>query len=704
MMFRNRVFKNLIIGFSFSLITTLMMILLSSSDTFNSYELKSVDLFQKLNDPLENPQVVIVEINQRSLAVLSERAINWPWPRQIYVPIIDYCADSGARAIIFDLIFSEPSSYGKEDDLRFADAISRAGNVYLPLALTSQNQNRKEIRPIARFGIENAGLYSELKKANSYVPPIEDLTSVVRGLGEVMVQPDRDGVYRRIPLFTRFGNVLFPVLSAAPLKDQFQFRQGKVLFDQKPLQTGAKADLFLWYYGKDFEFPRFNALEIISAHQSPDSAKSLQLAQHLKDRFIIIALTAPGLYDLKPTPVAAVSHGAHVHGILLANLLNGHHLKQVDPFWRFIAILILGTLLGFAVIMLVSFWKNILIFLSAILGCALLSYGIFVHYQFWTGFLVYHASFFVIFCLTSTYSYNTEGKRRRMIRRLFSQYMSEPLVRELEAHPHRAKLGGEKRIVTVFFSDLANFTNLSEKLDAEVIVGLLNDYFSVMSKIIIDTRGIIDKYQGDGIMAFWGAPVRVEHHAALACRAAVECQQEMKSINDQVTKMGLPALHMRIGLHTGEVVVGNMGSTQKFDYTIIGDDVNLASRLEGANKQYQTHTLISESTYEMAEGEIEARELDLIAVKGKERPIKIFQLLGLKDESGGPAEELKSRYEQGLRLYRERDFKKACTMFEKALDLKPDDHPAQIFVERCRGFMISPPPEQWDGVFRMTEK
>jgi adenylate cyclase len=588
--------------------------------------------------------------------------------------------------------------------LRFADAISMARNVFLPLALTSQNQNKKEIHPIARFGIKNAFIDSELKEANSYVPPIEDLTSVVRGLGEVMVQPDRDGVYRRIPLFTRFGNHLFPVLSAAPLKEQFRFREGKILLNQKPLHTGAKGDLFLWYYGGDFDFPRFNALEIISAHQRPDSEKSRQLAQQLKDRFIIIALTAPGLYDLKPTPVAAVSHGAHVHGILLANLLNGHHLNQVDAVWKFIAIFILGTLLGFAIIMIVSFWKNILIFLATIFGCALLSYSIFLNYQLWTGFLVFHASFFIIFCLTSTYSYNTEGKRRRMIRRLFSQYMSEPLVRELEAHPHRAKLGGEKRIVTVFFSDLANFTNLSEKLDAEILVGMLNDYFSVMSRIIIDNKGYIDKYQGDGIMAFWGAPVRVDAHAPLACRAAIECQQEMKSINDQVTGMGLPALHMRIGLHTGEVVVGNMGSTQKLDYTIIGDDVNLASRLEGANKQYQTHTLISESTYEMSEGEIEARELDLIAVKGKEKPIKIFQLLALKNEFESPARELKSRYEQGLRLYRERDFREACRMFEGALELNPDDYPARIFVERCREFMVSPPPDQWDGVFRLTEK
>jgi adenylate cyclase len=320
------------------------------------------------------------------------------------------------------------------------------------------------------------------------------------------------------------------------------------------------------------------------------------------------------------------------------------------------------------------------------------------------GFLSYEVAFFLAFGMTSTYSYNTEGKKRRVIRQLFSCYMSEVLVKELETNPQKARLGGDRRFITIFFSDLANFTTLSERFEPERIVRLLNEYFTEMSQAILESQGVIDKYQGDGIMAFWGAPIALEDHAARACRAALECQVRMEKINRSLSREGIPPLSMRIGLHSGDAVVGNMGSAQRFDYTIIGDNVNLASRLEGVNKQFGTKVIISETTYRHAGDGIEARELDLIAVKGKEKPIRIYELLG---EKGKLTEERKKwmlSYEEALQRYWAKDFAGARRLFAQVLETNPEDHPAAVLLKRCEDLQESASAAGWDGVFRLKQK
>ncbi len=696
--------KSITISALISLITTLLIILLSRTSFFSNYELKSFDFFQKRNAPIENPEVVIVEIDQKSLTTVSEQGIHWPWPRQIYAPLIDVCAKAGARGIIFDIIFSEPSSYGREDDLEFARAIKEAQNVFLPMSMSIQNEYRTDILPVEQFGIKDAASDRLFREARSYIPPIKELTQGAKGLGNVIIPPDMDGTYRRVSLFTRYHGYLFPSLAVAPVTSRFTFSGGKILFDGRTLFVNQRGEFLLNYYGKDFRFPKLNVLDIISAYQNLDSPLSHKVANRIKDRFIIIALTAPGLYDLKPTSVTSVSPGAYVHGILLSNLMRGHHIKEMSDKWKFILIFLLGVLLGLFIITIVSFWKNSFIFLLLVMGWPVVCYFLFYYHQYWPGFLSYEVAFFTIFGLTSTYSYQTEGKKRKVIRQLFSHYMSEILVKELEANPQKAKLGGDRRFITIFFSDLDNFTRLSEQFEPEKIVGLLNTYFTEMSGIIFDSQGIIDKYQGDGIMAFWGAPLPLKDHAAMACLAALECQQSMEKINDKLRSEGFPPLSMRIGLHSGDAIVGNMGSEQRFDYTIIGDNVNLASRLEGVNKRFGTRIVLSETTYHLAQERIEARELDLIAVKGKENPIRIFQLLGEKNKVAEKTKRVKLLSEDGLKLYRTGNFAGAQKMFEKVIELSPDDQPAQLFIERCNHLNENPPPTHWDGVFRLKEK
>lgn len=695
--------SSVVISVLISLVVTIILWILYQFGPLDTLELKSLDRFQKYNAPIEDPGVVMVRVDQTSLTAFSEKGIHWPWPRQVYAPLIEVCAQGEARGIVFDIIFSEPSSYGREDDLEFARAIKKAKIVFFPVNMSSGAEYQSDISPIRRFGFKDNAPGLRLREAQSYVPPIGELMLEVRGLGDVIISPDSDGVYRKIPLFTRYQEYLFPSLAASPLKERFALKGKSILFDARPLPVNELGELLLYYYGQEFQFPTFSVLNIVSACQNPEGPLFDRVASRLRNKFVIFALTAPGLHDLKPTAVTSRSPGGYIHGTLLANLLHNHHIRTASDISKFLLIFLAGVVLGLLIFASFSFWRNSLSVLSFMMGWATVSFGLFHYYQYWMGFLPQEVSFLLIFGLAATYRYSTEGKKRRMIRKLFSQYMSEVLVRELESNPERAKLGGERGFITIFFSDLANFAGISEQFEPEKIVGLLNDYFTQMSQIILDSRGIIDKYQGDGIMAFWGAPIPIEDHAVRACLAALACQQRMQGINDKLQNEGFPPLSMRIGLHSGEAIVGNMGSTQRFDYTIVGDNVNLASRLEGVNKHFGTGIILSENTYQLAKEQIEARELDLIAVPGREKPVRVFQLLGEKDKITENDKKVKALFEDGLKSYRIGKFKEAKKTFEKVMEIDSNDHPSRTFIARCKDLMEAP-PAKWDGVFRPTEK
>jgi adenylate cyclase len=696
--------KSLLMACLISLVTVLLIASLDQSDFFKTYELKSMDLFQRFQSPIENPEVLMVEIGQQDLTALSEKGIQWPWPRQVYAPLVEVCGKAGAKGIIFDILFTEPSSYGKEDDLALAQAIREAGSVFLPMSLSSKISAKQDASSLTRFGIRRSESPPEFREARSFVLPVPEFAAGVRGLGNVILSPDRDGVYRAVAVFTRLQEYLFPSLTVAPLLERLEFKEGKVLMDGRTLYLNGEGQLMLHFYGKDFQFPRLSGLDILSAYQSPDAPLSEKVRGSIKGRYVIVALTAPGLYDLKPTAVTSVSPGAYVHGILLSNLLRGDHLREVGGQWKYALMVLLGSILGYAILVNLSFWKNTIIFLVFVLGWPALASFMFFTQDSWLGFLSYELAFFLVFGMTSTYSYNTEGKKRRVIRQLFSCYMSEVLVKELESNPQKARLGGDRRFITIFFSDLANFTTLSERFEPERIVSLLNEYFTEMSQVILNSQGVIDKYQGDGIMAFWGAPISLEDHAARACLAALECQARMNKINESLSREGIPPLSMRIGLHSGDAVVGNMGSAQRFDYTIIGDNVNLASRLEGVNKQFGTEVIISETTYLHAGDRIEARELDLIAVKGKEKPIRIYELLGGKGSLTEEQARWKPLYERALQSYRAKDFAGARRLFAQVIETNPEDHPAAVLLKRCEELQDNAPAADWDGVFRLKQK
>jgi len=686
---------------------------LEVSGLLAAYQLKTLDhLFRRLPLPPASPQVVVVTVDQADLDFFKNQGITWPWPRQLYAPIVEFCRRSGARAVIFDILFTEASSYGPEDDQRFAQAIEAAGNVVLPFFLSREEKapapGEADLLKKAALAISGPGLRG-LPRYRSVVAPIEPLLAAAQALGNVESRPDGDGVYRRLPLVTRWQDHWLPALAFAAFQ-RFQphgplaFRDGVLLRGATPIPLDPQGQFLLKFRGPSRSHKRFAAANVIQSEaRSRRGLAPIYPLETFAGKWVLVGLTAPGLMDLKPSPVAAVYPGVEVHATVLDNLLQEDFLKTV-PWWGLWA---WALVLAAAVVLAVFFSPGLIVTLAALvfltalhLALAALSFWA----SWWADPLLPGVTLALGFALAAAYSYATEGRQKQYIRRMFAQYMSETVISHLLAHPEKLKLGGERRRVTLFFSDLAGFTSLSERLPPEAVVALLNDYLSAMTEIILEEEGTVDKFEGDAIMAFWGAPLDQEDQAARACRAALAQQAALASLNRRFADHRLPPLCIRMGLHTGEAVVGNLGSQRRFDYTVIGDTVNLASRLEGLNKFYGTIIMASDATVGEAGSGLEFRELDLVAVKGREAPVRVFEVLALKGELPPEMAAARHRFAQGLEQYRRGDFGGALAHFAAALHHAPGDAPSQIFLDRCQRLLIAPPPPDWDTVFHPEGK
>jgi adenylate cyclase len=308
---------------------------------------------------------------------------------------------------------------------------------------------------------------------------------------------------------------------------------------------------------------------------------------------------------------------------------------------------------------------------------------------------------FSAYISTTVYNYVTVEKEKRRIKGAFRYYVTESVMEEILRRPEKLALGGEEKELSVLFSDIRGFATISEKLPPGVLVGLLNGYLTRMTEVVFRYDGYLDKYIGDAIMAVYGAPVEREDHALSACRTAVEMIASLKGIQIEWERAGLPKIDIGIGINTGKMVVGNMGSRKRFNYTVVGDNVNLASRLEGLTKRYEAPIIIGEGVYERVKGELLCRELDSVRVKGKEVPTRVYELIG---RGSGEDMEFVDRFRKALDSYRAMMWKEADALFKKALELRPNDRPSMIYIERCGTYLESPPSQPWDWVTEISEK
>ncbi len=695
------------------LILATLILSLFITRVLQPFRLMTLDLFfRHVPLPAASPDIVVVTVDQPDLDFFKKQGVTWPWPRQLYAPLINYCHRAGAKAVIFDILFTEASSYGPEDDQRLAQAAAAAGNVVLPFFLSRQAKppNPSEADLLAKAGLTIPGpAPREQTTYRAMVTPVPPLLQAAQALGNVESSPDPDGIYRRVPLVFPFKHKWLPTLGFAafhrfgnpgPLK----FAPGALMVGRGAIPLDPQGRFLLRFRGPSRSHKRFSAANVIASEAR--LRHGLPPIYPLKDfagKWVLVGLTAPGLLDLKASPVAAIYPGVLIHATLLDNLLRGDFLRPVPGWVSGASMVILATIM----VLVVLYFSSLAITLAVFTGLVLLYLGLSVA-AFWAGWwadpVLPGVPLVLSFILAAALSYATEGRQKLYIRRMFGQYMSGAVIEHLLEHPEKLGLGGERRRVTLFFSDLAGFTTISERLSPETVVSLLNDYLSAMTEIILDEAGTVDKFEGDAIMAFWGAPLEQPDQAVRACRAALRQTRALVELNRRFAGLGLPPLTMRIGLHTGDAIVGNLGSVKRFDYTVIGDTVNLASRLEGLNKFYGSSVMASETTVAACDDAVEFRELDLVAVKGKEQAVRVFEVLGLTGALAPETERRRRDFAAGLEFYRQGRFPEAEAAFEALLTQNPQDGPARTFRDRCRQLQAAPPPADWDTVFRPEAK
>lgn len=421
-----------------------------------------------------------------------------------------------------------------------------------------------------------------------------------------------------------------------------------------------------------------------------------------KDKIVLVGASATGIGDVRPTPFGALDFpGVEVHASIIDNMLDQDFLQRGPKQWvcDLVFILLFGIPLGLwlALTKPQNMWFGILLaapFLGGVYGAFLKGW--------WLNLTLPLFTMVANISLVALYRVVVEEREKRKVRGSFQQYLSPEVIRRLLERPQLVQ--PRKTEVTVMFSDIRNFTAISEQLDAQDLAVLLNQYLSDMTRIVFDTQGTLDKYIGDAVMAFWGAPFEEQDHAVRACRAALVMMQRVAKLREEWRAAGRPLLDIGIGLNTGHASVGNMGSQLRYGYTAMGDTVNLSSRLEGLNKEYRTHIIVGSGTYEaVRDAGFLFRELDLILVKGKLQPVTIYELVALKEDAN-QHEELLNEFARARASYLRRDWLEAQTMFQSILEHWPEDGPARAYWKRCQDYLFEAPNENWDGVFVMTHK
>ena len=686
--------------------------LISISSMGKLVDLNALDIQYRIaqNSRTPDTNIVIVTIDQNSLQYFKRTArMSWPWPRDFYAMTTQYLAKSGAKAIVYDFQFTEPdedraNSVGAANDSTFADAIRSAGNVYLATILTKQEKEDQPGDALVKF--PTAASYIREKQTYAFdksYSPLVQFQNAAKSVGVVNFIPDVDGVCRRIALRYSFLGQPVYALSYNVYKDLYDL--------QRPIDEKLQSPFLLYWYGKggpDGVFKYYSIHAVITSSFKSEAGMEPDIPMSIfKDKIVFIGSNAPSLFDLKNTPFTYLEPypGVEIHATAMSNYLRQDFIRELPFLW----ILLLSVVLSAAIAYLSNYNENIVISTAGLLvGAGIL---VLVTTQLFLRSLLWLHIVFPLFGMVMTYvisigwNFATEGRNKRQIQRIFGQFVNPTVVKQLSADPERVELGGEEVEASIMFSDIEGFTTISESKKPKELVQFLNNYFSTANDIFFKHDGTIDKFIGDAVMVQFGIPLKNPNHRLLAVRAGYEFSRVVYEMTREAREKGQPVFSTRIGINSGPMVVGYIGGRSKKEYTVIGDTVNLASRLEGVNKFYGTSLMISESVAtEPVTDEFVLREMDIMRVKGKKLPIKIFEVVCRKEELNEKTLKVVQTFEAGLKLYREQQFKDAISLFRTVKNLKDDDDASSVYIGRCEEFMKSPPPKDWDGVYVMTSK
>jgi adenylate cyclase len=729
-------------------VTVLMCALFIWRPTFcEFFELKLYDLKFRFRGTMPaGKQVAIVAIDDESLKTVG----RWPWSRDDMARVLTRLKQAGPRAIALDIIFAEKEQTVAYQALeKLCDDLARQGVSPEILKLIEGAKKRADVdRLLAEalgqgspiilgfffrsLGGKSGGvdveklMGSPFLRASTYnivrlrdtkasqvrligAAGIErnlpEITASAAGDGYFNMIPDPDGTVRWFPMTVQYGGEFFAPMSLVTLSHAegrapmaitlSQWGVDEIRLGRRSVPVDRYGRMLINYLGPEGIIPTYSAAALMNGTLP---------AEALKDKIVIVGATAVGIYDLRVTPFSGTFPGVEVQATIMDNLLRGNFIRT-PPFGLIIMLLVLVTLavvLGLILPRFSALWAFIfiLIFTESYVG---LNYFLFTRLGLQLE-LFYPLGLMVLVYLGVTmHRFLAEERERERIRKTFESYVAPAVVQEMLKHPEQLRLGGERREITVLFTDIRGFTTMSENLDPEALVKLLHDFLNPMSNIIINHGGTIDKYMGDAIMALFGAPLMQTDHPRLACRAALEMVGNLAALNLAWAAQGRPPLKVGVGVNTGPVAVGNMGSDRLFDYTAIGDNVNLASRLEGLNKYYGTSILISDFTAKALDNGFIIRDVDLVRVKGKVKGVRIHELLG----EGEPDPELAhflELYHRALGLYREKRFAESVAVFAQTLELRPGDATCQRYITLAQKHHETPPADDWEAVTIMDGK
>jgi adenylate cyclase len=701
-------------------------------------------------DRAPHPDVVIAAIDEKSLTELG----RYPWDRRIVARGLEGLKAAGARSIGVDIAFTNAAPDPAADALREARAsleevqhalAEDARDTLAPLWKVLEGEGegadaklaatlrehpsivlgviaypRSGQTGIAPMGEDEATRFAShllrppfagrvegsvyevpLEQVpslpqQSAQPPLPILAEAGNPVGMLNVSPDPDGV----------NLVLQTVAAAEESAPAVEWDHHSAILsgariraaDGRTLRVPLAEDepyTLVDYPGRGEQvFPQVSFVDAVEGRLAPGS---------LEGKIVLVGVTYVGGFDQRVSPFSEYEPGVFIHASLLSNVLDQSFLRRPVSlrFWEVLFIVGVALLLSY-VLPRVRFSAKMALFVAPpilwlLLDQWMLSRGLSL------------ASVLPVVGTTGSAAsilfvgYLTADRDKRRLRHAFEHYVNPSVMREMLAHPHLLKLGGDKRELTVLFSDIRGFTTLAERLTPEALVKFINAYLTPMTHVVLSQGGTLDKYIGDAVMAFWGAPIRQEDHALRACRAAVGMREELERLREEWRAQNLPEVDMGVGINTGPMIVGNMGSEVRFDYTVMGDAVNLASRLEGMNKTYRTHILMSEATFLAVEGHVTARRLGAVRVKGKRKPVRIYELraMGIPDAAEAACFRI---FEAGVDAFAEQRFDEARAHFEQVLEQWPDDAAAMRYLESSLSLLNAPPGADWDGVETATSK
>jgi adenylate cyclase len=736
-----------------AVIVPVLVLFVSGAPILDLIELKTYDLrLRSRGTRPVSPAVVIAAIDEKSL----DQEGRWPWPRSKIAALVDTLSASGARVIAFDVGFSEPD---ENSQLALIDQLERrmgtraAADPALAGFIAESRQRADNDRALAEairkssaavilgyfFHMSDASLEYRLEPREierrlghltgskypvvAYQSPDTAALPLIRGyapevnldvLGEAAtasgyfsLQGDSDGVLRWMPLVIQAGDDLFPPLAIlcawhALGKPPLSVKVGhhgvdEIRMGDRVIPTDVSGQLLVNYPGPPKTFTHLSVTDILKGRVTPDA---------FKGRVVLVGATALGTYDLRNTPVSPLYPGVEVHAAVIDSILTQSFM--VRPEWSklfdVLAVVALASLVGGALPHL-SPLRGL-----AFAGVLFIAYivaarALFVTAQVWLNMVYPLLALVAAYTVLTAYYYVTEQRQRKKVKEAFQHYVAPVVVEEMLKDPKRLKLGGEVKVLTVLFSDLEGFTTYAERFEPPEMAQMLGEYYNRVTEQVFLHRGTLKEYVGDELMAIFGAPLEHADHAAQACAAALAMRDKRRELATEWKAIGRPQLRARTGINTGPMLVGNLGSRYRFAYGVLGDQVNLGSRLEGLNKVYGTEILIGENTARLVEGAFALREVDMVRVLGRTQAVRIYELIGTRASARTPEQQKAARaYAAGLEAYRQKVWNDALALFAEALAECPDDGPARTLRGRCEAFRQTPPPEEWAGVFDQVFK